>query len=104
MILEDAKSVLGLDINNSESSYTTELNNIVQSLLDALPGYIEVQTGLTPEEQETEAMVYTVSKFILLQWYYADKADDVKLQRVIDSLLKCITLKANALHRANASV
>ena len=45
------------------------------------------------EQQETEPLVDTVSGFLLTLWYYSDHTDDVKLQRTIDNLLKCITLK-----------
>lgn len=86
MTLEEAKAVLRVD--------TDDNNELIESLLSALPEYIDVQTGMTAEQQAHEPLVKTVSGFILLQWYYSDHADDQKLQRTIDSLLKCITLKA----------
>ena len=55
--------------------------------------YIEVTTGMSAEQQETEPLVETVSGFILTLWYFSDHSDDIKLQRTIDNLLKCITLK-----------
>ena len=48
---------------------------------------------MSAEQQETEPLVETVSGFILTLWYFSDHSDDIKLQRTIDNLLKCITLK-----------
>lgn len=83
--LTDALNVLRLDSGANDA--------LVGSLLDAIPEYIEVTTGMSVEQQETEPLVDTVSGFLLTLWYYSDHTDDVKLQRTIDNLLKCITLK-----------
>ena len=76
---------------------------IILSVCEALPDYIEVTTGMSKQDQIQEPLVDTVCGFIIRVWYYADHADDVKLQRTIDNLLKCITLKANAINRAAAA-
>lgn len=81
----------------------TENDVIILALCEALPDYIEVQTGMSRQDQLNEPLVDTVCGFIIRIWYYADHADDVKLQRTIDSLLKCITLKANTINRAKAA-
>lgn len=86
MTLAEAKDVLRVDIDDNDA--------LIESLLAALPGYIELTTGLKEANQAAEPLVKTVSGFILMLWYYSDHADDVKLQRTIDSLLKAITLKA----------
>lgn len=83
--LSDARDVLRIDGTDNDA--------LIQSLLDAVPDYIEVTTGMDKEKQKTEPMVDTVTGFLLTLWYYTDNADDQKLQRTIDSLLKCITLK-----------
>ena len=83
--LTDALNVLRLDSGANDA--------LVDSLLGAIPGYIEVTTGMSIEQQEIEPLVDTVSGFLLTLWYYSDHTDDVKLQRTIDNLLKCITLK-----------
>lgn len=88
MTLEEAKNVLRIDASNTAN------DDLIEGLIIALPNYIEVSTGMTPEAQAFEPLVDTVSGFILKLWYYADHADDVKLKRTIDSLLTCITLKA----------
>lgn len=83
--LEQARNILRLDgIDNDE---------IISSLLNTIPGYIEVTTGMVEEQQGNEPMVNTVSGFILKLWYNAEQAEAEKLQRTIDSLIKCITLK-----------
>lgn len=84
--LADAKNVLRIDTEDNDA--------LIQSLLEAIPDYIELSTGMSQEAQAAEPLVDTVSGFIITLWYYADHADDTKLQRTIDSLLKCITLKA----------
>lgn len=72
----------------------TDNDIIISSLLDAIPGYIEVTTGMSQEQQATEPLVTTASKFILQLWYNAEQADSEKLQRTIDGLLKAITVMA----------
>jgi hypothetical protein len=88
MTLADAKNVLRVS--------GTDNDNFIMSLIDALPGYIELTTGLTEAEQKQEPLVETVSGFILTLWYYADHTDDTKLQRTIDNLLKCIALRVTS--------
>ena len=84
--ISDAKNVLRVDGDDND--------DFIQSLVKSLPEYIEVTTGMSAEQQEKEPLVYTVSSFLITLWYYSDHADDAKLQRTIDNLLKCITLKA----------
>lgn len=83
--LEQACNILHVDEGNNDQ--------LVDSLLWSIPDYIEITTGMSIEQQEKEPLCDTVSGFILTLWYYSDHADDVKLQRTIDNLLKCITLK-----------
>lgn len=84
MTLAEAKDFLKVDQD------ITDNDAFIQSLLDGIPDYIEVQTGLTKEEQESEYMARTVTGFILSSWYFGE---DPKITRVINSLLKCITIK-----------
>ena len=86
MTLSEAKEVLRIDTDDNDE--------IIASLLVALPDYIEVKTGLTAAQQEAEPLVKTVSGFIITLWYYSDHADDVKLQRTIKELLHSIRTKA----------
>ena len=89
MTLQEGLNILRVDPDEGSNDV------LIQSLIDAIPDYIEVSTGMTAEQQATEPLVKTVSGFILTLWYYADHADDQALKRTIDSLLKCITLKVN---------
>ena len=69
-------------------------DELIESLVDALPDYIELTTGLKTNDQSGEPLVDVVGGFLLTQWYYADHADDQALTRTIDALLKALTLKA----------
>lgn len=92
--LSQAKDVLRID--------NTENDALIYTLCEAVPDYIELTTGMTKQNQISEPLVDTVAGFIITLWYYSDHADDVKLNRTIDALLKAITLKANAQNRAAA--
>lgn len=88
-----------LDINEAIEHLRidgTDNDIIILSLLDAIPGYIEVTTGMTPEKQEAEPLARTASKFILQLWYNAEQSESDKLQRTIDGLLKALTVMARA--------
>lgn len=84
--LEQAREVLRLD--------TTDNDAIITGLMEAVPDYIELCTGITAEQQATEPLADTVTKFLLILWYNAERADGDKIQRTIDSLLKTLQLKA----------
>lgn len=83
--LEEARNILRVDEGDNDL--------LIMSLLEAIPVYIETTTGMTAEQQKNEPLAAVVSGFIITLWYYSDHADDKKLQRTIDSLLKCITTK-----------
>jgi len=85
MTITEALNVLHLDAGVND--------DLVFSLLDAIPGYIETATGMTAAQQLDEPIVKTCAGFLLILWYHADHADETRLQRTIDNLLKCITLK-----------
>ena len=85
MTLEEGLNVLHLDAGINDE--------LVTSLIEAIPDYIYLTTGMTTEQQTQEPLAKTVGGFLLMLWYFADKADDVALNRTIDSLLKAITLK-----------
>ena len=86
MTLTEALNVLRVDAGVND--------DLILSLLDAMPTYIEQTTGMSIAQQEEEPLVRTCCNFLLILWYHADHSDDTKLQRTIDNLLKCITLKA----------
>lgn len=83
--VNQAMSYLRLDGMDSETK------EIVSDLLDAAPGYVEVATGLTPEEQEDLPLCDTVIKFLVKLWYYPDSEDADRIQRCTDGLLKSLS-------------
>lgn len=86
MTISEAREYLRID--------GTDNDEIITSLMSAIPDYIEITTGMTAEQQASEPLADTVSKFILQLWYNADQTDSEKLQRTIDGLFKAITIKA----------
>lgn len=88
MTLEEAYNVLHVDAGNNDE--------LIKSLIAAIPDYIETTTGLAVADQDSEPLVKTVSGFLLTQWYFADHADDASLTRTINSLLKCISVRARS--------
>lgn len=86
MTLADACNVLHVDQGNNDF--------LINTLIEALPGYIEMSTGYPATQQVNEPLVPVVEGLLLTQWYYADHADDQALTRSINALLKVITLKA----------
>ena len=81
--ISEAREFLRLD------GYDNDI--IIASLLEAIPGYIEVTTGMTKEQQEQEPLAKTAAKFILQLWYDPQGQDTEKLKRTIDSLLVALT-------------
>lgn len=71
----------------------TDNDEIINALLQAIPSYIEVTTGMAENQQDAEPLVDTASRFILQLWYNAEQSGSEKLQKTIDGLLKAITLK-----------
>ena len=89
MTLQEAQDILRVNAGENDE--------LIVSLISALPDYIEVVTGMKADAQIFEPLVFTVEKFLLTEWYYADKADDASLNRTIDNLLKAISIKAKRL-------
>ena len=87
MTLEDAKLTLRIDTDDND--------DLIESLIDSLPDYIYLTTGMKEEDQSGDPLVETVSGFLIKLWYYGDQADEVRLQRTINNLLKAISLKVN---------
>ena len=90
--LEEALDVLHVDQGDNDT--------LIYSLIEALPGYIEMATGMSEADQLSEPLVKVVAGFILTQWYYSDHADDQALTRTINSLFKAITLKAKEIEES----
>ena len=86
LTLEEACNVLHVDQGDNDK--------LIYALLQAIPDYLEVTTGVPWHSLEIEPMAKTVSGLLLTQWYFADHADDQSLTRTINSLLKALSLKA----------
>jgi hypothetical protein len=84
--LDQAREWLRLDGEDNDT--------IILGLLNAVPGYIELTTGMAPEQQDSEPLADTATKFLLTLWYNAEQSESEKLQRTIDALLKALTIKA----------
>lgn len=92
--LAEGKDLLRIDQSNTDN------DSVITSLIEAIPDYIELQTGLNATAQLTNKQCKVVAGFILNLWYFSESADDQKLTRVINSLLKCITLQARETQEA----
>lgn len=90
--LAEGKDLLRIDQSNTDN------DAVITSLIEAIPDYIELQTGLTATDQLTNKQAKVAAGFILNLWYFSESADDQKLTRVINSLLKCITLQARGIN------
>lgn len=80
LTLEQARDCLRID--------GTDNDGVISPLLSAIPDYIELTTGMTPQQQAFEPLATTASKFLLLLWYNPEQAETAKLERVIENLLK----------------
>lgn len=74
----------------------TDNDEIIRGLLDAVPSYIEVATGMKPKQQKCDPLAETVTKFLLTLWYNAEQSETERLQRSIDNLLKALSVRARA--------
>lgn len=85
--LLEAKEVLRVDNNYNDE--------IIKSLVEAVPSYIETTTGMTIEQQTEEPLAKTVGGFLIKLWYNAEGTDSYRLQQVIESLLKTLSFRAD---------
>lgn len=84
MTLEQAKIILRID--------TDEEDFRIQSLLDAVPIFIQEATGLTVDKQADEPLVEVVTRFLICEWY---EPDTPAAPNVISSLLKTVKARAD---------
>lgn len=74
----------------------TDNDGVISPLLSAIPDYIETTTGMSADQQASEPLADTVSKFLLALWYNAEGTETEKLERTINSLLKVLAAMAVA--------
>ena len=94
MTLSEACNVLHVNAGDND--------DLIESLLAAIPDYIELTTGLPKFAFQYEPLVETLSGFLLTLWYYADHSDDQALTRTINALTKVLSLKAREYTGDNA--
>ncbi|MBD3950031.1 phage gp6-like head-tail connector protein [Tuanshanicoccus lijuaniae] len=88
--LQQAKDVLRLDNDYNDS--------VIAPLVEAVPYYIHTTTGMTLEQQEGEPLATTVGGFLIQLWFNAEGTDVDRLMRVIESLLKTLSVRASELN------
>lgn len=81
--LDEAMDTLRLDGEANEQ--------IVDSLVRAIPSYLEVTTGRSWDDDKDNELAKTTAKFILQLWYDQDGQDTEQLKRTIDTLLGALT-------------
>lgn len=81
--LKDAMDAIHLDEGLNDE--------VVKTLFDAIPGYIEEQTGMSAEQQKSEPLITPATYLILGMWY--DWNYDQNAVKALNSLLKAISLK-----------
>lgn len=83
--LEQAKDILRIDGDNH--------NEIITSLIEAIPDYLEVTTGKRWDDNDDtiHPLAQTVSKFILMLWFAPQDKEVEKLKRTIEGLLTALT-------------
>lgn len=86
MTITEARDYLRID--------GTDNDGVISPLLLAIPDYIETTTGMSADQQASEPLADTVSKFLLALWYNAEGTETEKLERTINSLLKVLTAMA----------
>jgi len=97
-----------LNIDEAFEALRTEYNSgnatIVTGLIDAIPSYIETNTGIKDAAGAADSfpLVKTLAKFLLCLWYNPDGTDAVQLQVVINNLLKTLKAMANDINAAGA--
>ena len=83
---EEARDLLRVSADN---------DTIIKALRDAIPQFIETQTGYPAEHLESaspDPLAAQLARFVLQLWYNPDGTDSEALTRVVESLAK--TLRA----------
>lgn len=86
LTLDEARDALRLD--------GTDNDTIIQSLLDAIPDYMQTATGSAWTDSTVTGyqLAKQCAKFIIQLWYESDTQDAVRLQTVIDKLLGTLSI------------
>lgn len=84
--LKDAMNAIHLDAGIND--------DVAKALFDAIPNYIEEQTGMSKEQQETEPLITPATYLIFGMWY--DRNYEQNATNALHSLLRAISLKVTA--------
>lgn len=89
LTLDEARDALRID--------GTDNDTIIQSMLDALPDYLEVTTGSRWEDPEAPGyqLAKQAAKFILQLWYDPSANEAARLSNAVDSMLGTLQVMAN---------
>ena len=86
--LEAARNCLRVDHSEDDAA--------IASMVLAVEEYIQTATGMSTTQMEQEPMARTVAWHMLRQWYDMDTSTSEPYQRIIDNLLKALTIKARS--------
>lgn len=84
LTIEEARDKLRIDGEDNDQ--------IILSLLEAIPDYLEVKTGHRWDEEPIYPLAKTTAGFILELWYFEQDEDTEALKRTIDNLLVALTI------------
>ncbi|HJA41873.1 MAG TPA: head-tail connector protein [Firmicutes bacterium] len=85
--IEEARDTLRIDGTDNDA--------IITSLLEAIPAYLEAQTGKTwTDDAIVHPLAQTAARFILQLWYDPLTVDSDRLKKVIDSLVSHLSIIA----------
>lgn len=79
MSIEEAKHVLRIDFDEDDT--------LINSLLDAIPIYLETTTGRSWDIEPIQPLAKQTAKFILMNWYDGTDA----YNKTIEGLLTALT-------------
>jgi len=84
LTVEEGRDILRLDGPDNDAH--------IAALIEAIPPYLHETTGYRKRPRGSYSPVArTAARFILQLWYFGESADIMKLERVIDCLLKALS-------------
>lgn len=84
LTIQEGRDILRLDGPDNDA--------IITPIIVAIPDFLYQTTGYRKRQRgQFSPVSRTAARFILQLWYYGENADTVKLERVIDCLLKALS-------------
>jgi hypothetical protein len=81
--LQEARDILRLDGEENDI--------VIEPLIQAIPDYLYSAVGYLSSGGNYSNIAKTAARFILQLWYYGENCDTVKLEKVIECLLKSLS-------------